>query len=136
MSIVAYLGHALGERDFTNVWDNSRSDNVANSLDWLKFLRMTTQWAICYPALAYMAVLDESAHQPRSFVDRVQIMLKCDLYVLTGGSKAPHMVFELRAALRRPMPVMDLLHLGRSPPWDRKDDVAKEIVDLEEVLGI
>lgn len=136
MSVVAYLGHPLGEKDSFNAWDNSRSDNVANSLDWLKFLRMTTQWAVCYPTLAYVAVLDEPAHQPRSFVDRVRIMLKCDLYVLTGGLKAPHMAFELNAALRRPMPVMDLLHLGRLPPWERLDEVAREIQRLEASLGI
>lgn len=133
---VAYLGHPLGDKDSSNAWDNRRSDNVANSLDWLKFLRLTTQWAICYPTVAYAAVLNDPMHEPRSFVDRVQILLKCDLYVLTGGVRAPHMVFELSAALRRPMPVMDLLHLGRIPPWDRKDEVAKEIQRLESSLGI
>jgi hypothetical protein len=136
MSTVAYLGHPFGERDALNAWDNRRSDNVANALDWLKFLRLVTPWAICYPTVAYMAVLNEPAHEPRSFVDRVQIMLKCDLYVLTGGVMAPHMVFEQRAARGRPMPVMDLLHLGRLPPWDRKDEVMKEIQQLEDSLGI
>lgn len=136
MSVVAYLGHALGEKDLLNAWDNRRSDNVANSLDWLKFLRMTTSWAICYPTVSYIAVLDDAAHEPRSFVDRVQIMLRCDLYVLTGGIKAPHMAYELAAAIRRPMSVMDLLHLGRFPPWDRKDEVSKEIERLEDSLGI
>jgi hypothetical protein len=136
MPIVAYLGHALGERDSFDAWDNRRSENVANSLDWLKFLRMTTGWSICYPTLAFVAALDEPSQQPRSFVDRVQIMLRCDVYVLTGGAMAPHMGFELAAARRRPMPVMDLLHLGRIPPWDRKDEVAKEIERLEDSLGL
>jgi hypothetical protein len=136
MVMVAYLGHPLGERDLLDAWDNARSENVANSLDWLKFLRQTTRWAICHPAIAYVAAVDDLASQPRSFVDRIEIMLRCDLYVLTGGRLNPHMVYELDSARARPMPVVDLLHLGRVPPWDRRDEVTKEIERIEDALGL
>lgn len=136
MSIVAYLGHPLGEKDLADAWDDSRASNVANSLDWFKFLRLTTRWAVCYPTIAYTSVLDDLMYQPRSLVDQVQIMLRCDLYVLTGGVCAPHMKIELSAARGRPMPVMDLLYLGRVPPWGKQDEVAKEIEHLEDRLGL
>jgi hypothetical protein len=136
MSIVAYLGHALGEKDLVDAWDDSQGTNVSNSLDWLKFLRAATDWVVCYPTIAFVAALAESAHQPRSFTDRIQIMLRCDLYVLTGGKLAPHMVYEADTARRKPMAVMDLLYLGKFPPWDRVDAVSKEIERLEASLGL
>lgn len=136
MTIVAYLGHPLGEKDLADAWNDSRRDNVANSLDWLKFLRFTTSWAVCYPVIAYVAALDDLAHQPRSFTDRLAILTRCDLYVMTGGVMNPHMVYEWNTAIRKSMPVMDLLYLGRVPPWDRQDEVSREIAALEDSLGL
>ncbi len=137
MSLVAYMAHPLGEK-VDNVFDNNRSDNLSNGLDWVKFLKATTHWAICYPTFVYVASDDRSFSSPRSLIDQLAILWRCDFYVMVGGSISPHMREELRHARSRnpPMPILDLTSLGRFAPWDNKDSVGKEIERLAEEAGI
>jgi len=137
MSVVAYLAHPLGEKE--DVFSNERSGNIANSIDWVRFLRYATQWAICYPAFVYLAAVDETYHHPRSLVDQIEIMSRCDVYVPVGGVMNPHMRIEMHHVKNRiggPIPVVNLLYLGRIPPWDRREEVAKEIDRLARAAGL
>jgi hypothetical protein len=129
MTVVAYLAHALGEKNVAG-FSTERSDNLANSIDWVKFLRLTTPWAICYPSFVYVAAVDDVFHHPRSLTDQIEILDRCDVYVPVGGVLNPHMKIEWRHAKNKSKPIVDLLYLGRYPPWNRKDVVAKEIEKL------
>ena len=135
MTVVAYIGHAVGEKN-VELFDLRRGDNIANSIEWVRFLRSTTQFAICYPSFVYLAAVDETAYQPRSFVDQLEILTRCDVYVPLGGILSPHMKAEWRHAESHKIPVLDLLYLGRVPPWYRKDAVSKEIINLADNLGL
>ena len=135
MTVVAYIGHAVGEKN-VELFDLRRGDNIANSIDWVRFLRTTTPFAICYPSFVYLAAVDETAYQPRSFVDQLEILTRCDVYVPLGGILSPHMKAEWRHAESRKIPILDLLYLGRVPPWYRKDAVSKEIINLADNLGL
>lgn len=138
MTVVAYLAHALGEKA-VDEYDSTRSNNIANSIDWVRFLRAVTPWAICYPSFVYVAALDDVYHHPRSLTDQIEILCRCDVYVPVGGIMNPHMRIEHRHAQHRtagPIPIVDLLYLGRHPPWYRKDAVRKEIDQLAQAAGL
>lgn len=134
---VAYLEHPLGDEDGDGdpFGNNSRSSNLANALEWFRFLRATTRWAICYPALAYVAA-DRMLQRPSQITGMVEILACCHVVVLTGWM-SPHMLVGLRRveSLRRPA-VIDLLDLGRCPPWDHRDQVAHRLARVAVELGL
>lgn len=137
MAIVAYLTHPLGERDAGDGIE--RGNNMANAMDWFKFLISTTPWAIMCPWFVYVAAVDDAFHRPRALRDQIELMSMCDLVVLTGGRLSAHMRIELGHAQRRiegSMPVIDLLPLGFLPPWDRQDEVGRDIRDLARGFGL
>lgn len=128
MVTVAYLTHPIGEADANH--GQARGTNLANAMDWLKFLVETTRWVICCPWFVYIAAVDGEFHRSRTLRDQILLLDRCDIVVLTGGIMTPHMVIETTHAQRKPLPIIDLLYLGQSPPWERKDAVAKEIQAL------
>lgn len=135
---IAYLAHALGEKAVDR-YDSTRSDNIANSIDWVRFLRAVTPWAICYPSFVFVAALDEIQYHPKSLTDQIEILCRCHVYVPVGGVMNPHMRVEYVHAKNRvdgPIPIVDLLYLGRHPPWHRKDAVGKEIEQLAQAAGV
>ncbi len=129
MEVVAYLTHPIGEADVG--YGQQRGDNLANAMEWLRFLVETTQWVICCPWFVYLTAVSEAFHRSRTLRDQIILMDRCDLIVLTGGILTPHMRIEIDHAEKKisgpTIPVVDLLHLGRKPPFDDKNRVAKEI---------
>lgn len=130
---VAYLSHPLGEADAD--WGAGRGDNIANAIDWFRFLRLVTRWAICYPAMAYCAA-DSSLQRPSGITGQVEIMSICDVLILTGGKLNPHMRIELARAHTLRKPMLDLLYLGRVPPWEDRDEIVIEIAKRAQELGL
>lgn len=128
MATVAYLTHPIGEADADH--GQTRGNNLANAMDWLKFLIHTTRWVICCPWFVYIAAVDGEFHRARTMRDQILLLDRCDIVVLTGGIKTPHMLVEIAHATRKQIPIVDLLHLGRFPPWEHKDRVGKEIEAL------
>lgn len=128
VSTVAYLTHPLGERDAGDgmAW----GDNMANAMQWFRFMVQATRWAISCPWYAYAVAVQDVFFRPRMLVDQVELVGRADLFVMVGGRMSPHMRIELIAAQRaRPggIPVLDLLDLGELAPWDRADRVGQEI---------
>lgn len=137
MPTVAYLTHPLGERDAGD--GTEWPDNMANAMDWFKFLVQTTRWAICCPWYAYAVAVQDAYHRPRMLVDQVELVSRCDIFVMVGGRSSPHMRAELYAAQRsrsRTIPVLDLLHLGYRAPWERMDQVGKDITSVTAMLDL
>lgn len=134
---VAFLTHPLGERD--DDWGMRRGDNLANAMGWFKFLKDVTGWAICFPELAYIAAgLDDGFYRRSMLVDSVEILDRCDVLVPVGGKLSPHMRIALEHANGKstPIPVLSLLDLGDSPPWERKDTAGIEIRRRADALGL
>ena len=127
MGTVAYMTHPLGERDAGEgmAW----GDNMANAMSWFRFMVQATRWAICCPWYAYAVAVQDVFFRPRMLVDQVELVGRCDLFVMVGGRVSPHMRIELVAAQRtaKPIPVLNLLDLGDSPPWEQIDQVGQEI---------
>lgn len=135
MTVVAYLAHPLGDVDAN--WGIDRGDNVANSIDWVKFLRYVTTWAICYPSFLHVAAVDDVFHHAKSFTDQLEILSRCDLVVAVGGLMSPHMRYEVEhARSRQALPVIDLLHLGRRPPWQDQGRTISDIARRCAAAGI
>lgn len=106
---------------------------------WFRFLKDVTQWAICYPAMAYIAACDEVFYRRSMLTDAVEIMKRCDILVLVGPRLSPHMRIEIGAASGRAsgaLPVLDLLDLGAAPPWERKDEAGIEVLRRADALGL
>lgn len=136
MTVVAYMTHPIGERDTMF----ERRENIANSADWFKFLKDTTQWAIDAPWFGYLAAVDSDFYRRSWLTDQCEIMSRTDVLVLVGGRVSPHMRILVahatgRSAGRR-VPVLDLIDLGRLVPWRRKDEVGKDILRRAEHIGI
>lgn len=137
MAIVAYLTHPLGEQDQGD--PSQRGDNVANAMQWFKFLVMTTRWVVTCPWFVYMAAIDDVFHRPRAMRDQVELIGRSDLVVMVGGRISGHMQIEANYATNKigiPIPSLDLTHLGVRPPWDLSDRIGKEIVRLAKTIGI
>jgi len=137
MAIVAYLTHPMGEADEDG--GSLRGDNVANAMQWFKFLVMTTRWCITCPWFVYIAAVDDVFHRPRAMRDQIELIGRSDLVVMCGGRVSPHMELEKNHAQRRireAIPVLDLTTLGVMPPWGDKDQVGQDIVRLAKSLGI
>lgn len=133
---VALLSHPLGERDAD--WGMKRGDNLANAMDWFRFLKDTLGWAICYPAMAYLAAVDDVFHRPSMITDIIEIMGKCDVLVVCGGRASPHMRIELDHARRRspPLPILDLVDLGYRTRPEQGEVMAIEIRRRAGELGL
>lgn len=121
--MIGYLSHALGG-DGDPV---SRQDNIANAIDWIRFLVDHTAWAIQVPWLAFVIALRE-LHRPRAFADQLRIMTTCDAIILVGGRISPHMKHEARVALRAGIAVIDLTDLGWHAPTDMDGGRARELL--------
>lgn len=134
---VAFLTHPLGERDAG--WGSAHGDNLAAAMEWLRFLKQVTGWAICYPAMAYAAAgMDDEFFRRSMLTDVIEIMERCDVVVMVGGRISPHMRIEASHARQRKTPilVLNLLDLGLLPPWHRKDEIGIEIRRRAEALGL
>lgn len=133
---VAFLTHPLGERDAD--WGTTRGNNLANSMLWFKFVKDATRWAICFPAMAYIAAVDDVFHRPSMITDAVEIMERCDVLVLVGDRISPHMRIEIAHAgnMNPQLPVLNLIDLGHSPPIVNTDAVASEIRRRAAGLGL
>lgn len=130
---VAYLSHPLGESD--DVYEFGRGSNIANAIDWFSFLRRATRWAICYPTMAYVAA-DSALQRPSQITGQIEIMLGCGVVVVCGWMN-PHMRIERQAIQNHGHPpVIDLLPLGRAPPWHKLDDVTRDLARREIELGL
>lgn len=137
VAIVAYLTHPLGDPEEKG--GETRMNNVANAMQWFKFMVMTTRWVITCPWFVYYAAIDDVFHRPRAIRDCIEIMSRSDIVVLCGGVMAPHMRLEMGHAQRKtdgPIPVLDLLELGRQPPWERMQKVQQDILRLARDLGL
>lgn len=131
---VAFLTHPLGERDAD--WGSARGNNLANAMAWFRFIHDATRWAICFPAMAYLAAVDDIFHRPSMLTDAVEIMERCDVLVAVGGVASPHMRIEIEHAQHRSLPLLNLLDLGRSPPMFKADEIANEIRRRAAALGL
>lgn len=134
---VAFLTHPLGERDAD--WGMKRGDNLSNAMGWFRFMKDVTGWAICYPAMAYVAAgMDDAFYRRSMLTDAVEILDRCDVLVAVGASASPHMRIEIAHARGKsiPVPVLDLTDLGDGPPWDRKDIMGIEIRRRADELGL
>lgn len=134
MHVVAFLIHALGERDANH--GMARGDNIQSAHMWFRLLKESTRWAICYPTTAYLASVDELAFMPGMLVDHREMMLRCDVLVATGGVMSPHMRFIWDAAKRSGKPLLDLLDLGAMPPLDLRDETKREIQRRADALDL
>ena len=113
-----------------------RGDNLSNAMLWFRFLKDCLGFAICYPAMAYLAAVDDVFHRPSMITDIIEIMEKCDVLIMCGDHVSPHMRIELSHAQRRQLPVLNLIDLGPRPTWDRPDAVASEIRRRAQALGL
>src|SRR5689334_21930514 len=133
---VAFLSHPIGERDAG--WGSDRGDNLANAMDWFRFLKDVTRWAICFPSMAYIAAVDDAFHRPSMITDAVEIMERCDVLIV-AGAYSPHIRIEIAHARGRrpPIPVLDLTDLGRRPPPPaQSDELGVEVRRRAEALGL
>lgn len=133
--IVAYLTHPLGESD-TGDDLVRRSDNMANAIAWFRFLIMGTRWAVTMPWFVYVVGLPESTTQPRAMMDRLTILDRCNILILAGGRRSPHMDIEVRRAHVRTIPVLDLTDMGDVPPWNDYDKIRVEILRRAHEVGL
>jgi hypothetical protein len=133
---VGFLTHPLGERDAD--WGSARGNNLANAMLWFRFLKDATRWAICFPAMAYIAAVDDIWHRPSMITDAVEIMERCDVLIVVGDHISPHMRIEIAHArgMTKPIPVIDLIDLGSSPPFMKTDETASEIRRRAAALGL
>lgn len=133
---VAFLTHPLGERDAD--WGMARGNNLANAMLWFRFVKDATRWAICFPAMPYIAAVDDVFHRPSMITDAVEIMERCDVLVVVGDHISPHMRIEIAHArgMKTPIPVLNLIDLGRSPPVIKTDEVSSEIRRRAAELGL
>lgn len=127
MGTVAYLTHPLGERDAGD--GTAWGDNLANAMQWFRFMVQATRWSMSCPWYAYAVAVQDVFHRPRMLVDQVELVGRSDILVMVGGYVSPHMRIELVAAQRskRKIPLLNLNDLGYVPPWDRIDQVGQEI---------
>jgi hypothetical protein len=134
MATVAFLIHALGERDADG--GSGRGDRIYDALLWFKAVKEATRWAVCYPTLAYLAALDEGMYLTGIVADHKEIMLRCDVLVATGGTLSDYMKIMTQAAVQARKPYMDLLDLGPRPLTEWRDETKREIIRRVAALGI
>src|SRR5262245_30980135 len=114
MSFVVYLSHPIGEGDGADA--ERRADNIANATEWVKFFIDNTRWIMLCPWFIYTITHGGAIHAPRRLIDQITALERCDLLVLVGGFISPHMKYEMQAAKRLGIPIVDLTTFGVSPP--------------------
>lgn len=113
MKVVAYLTHPLGPKDLD---PTVRADNVANAVDWVRWVMENTSWSVNACWLAHVIAIDDEIHQPRVLVDQMAQLIRCDALILVGGEVSPHMRVQHEFAKKRNIPIVDATMLGRHPP--------------------
>ena len=114
MKVVAYLTHPLGPKDADQ---SGRANNVANAVAWVRWIIESTTWAINASWLTHVIAIDDEIHRPRALVDQMAQLVRCDALILVGGWMSPHMRVEHQFAMKRRIPIVDLVSLGYSPPY-------------------
>jgi hypothetical protein len=118
VKVVGYLTHPLGEK--VSAADNqTRNDNIANTLSWVRWFVDHTPWAICAHWLTHVMAIDDELHRPRALIDQTVLLHRSDVLIMVGGHTSPHMRLEYQYARHRKIPVLDATVLGRSPPKPR-----------------
>lgn len=130
---VAFLTHPIGERDNYAL----RGDNLAAAVGWFRFVKEATGWAICFPAMAYVAAVDDVFHRPSMLTGCVEILERCDVVVVVGGHVSPHMRIEIAHAHNKcpPIPVLPLLDMGPIAPVG-SDSHAADVRRRADALGL
>lgn len=138
VAIVAYLTHPLGESDTAETLKLTGADKMAGALDWFRFLLMTTRWVIQAPWFVYVVAVPDAFARPRPTSDRKEMLLRSDLLIMVGGRPGPNMDTDRRHAAHRayPMPVVDLLDMGDTPPWSELDKSRREILERARAAGL
>lgn len=125
MGTVAFVSHALGDReDDPQRWH----DNLANAIEWIRFLIETTQWCLAVPWFVYAAAQANGLAAGRRIVDSMTMLERVDVCLLIGGVISPHMRdYDAKVARRYGVPVVDLTSFGVTPP-DKTDEDQVQLI--------
>jgi hypothetical protein len=98
-------------------------DNLDSALSWLRWLVGNTDWAISAPWIPYVQALNDatSSHRERGLRDDCAMAARCDGIILVGGRISSGMEREWNAVKDRDGWVLDLLHLGPTPPTSQPE---------------
>jgi hypothetical protein len=98
-------------------------DNLDSATAWLRWLVENTNWAISAPWIPYVQALNDatSSHRERGLRDDCAMAARCDGIILVGGRLSSGMEREWNAVKDRDGWVLDLLHLGPTPPTSQPE---------------
>ena len=127
MRFVAYIDHpygdALGFEDTVQQYNN-----LAQAVDWVRFLLDTTQLVILCPWYVYTIAHSSNISTPRRLIDSIEALSRADILIQVGGYLTPHMHMLATSARRHGIPIVDLTSFGIIPPDKSDEDIVAHLI--------